>query len=281
MRRGGLGRGRKECLPMIDESAVRTQLDEVLDPELDQPLTTLGFIHGVEIVSDEVVVHFRLPTFWCAPNFAYMMAADVRERIGRVPGVRAVRVLLEDHFASDEISDGVNTGRRFAEVFPGDADEELDELRHTFARKAYLIRQEQLMRALLRAGYAPEHLAVLRVRDVRTDGDALLTREVAGDAAGWRTLPGLVAAFALWRKKRVSAGLTLRPDDPLFTTGGGEPLPPDRVMDHLRDSRMIRLNGVFNTMLCTGLNHVFHGVEVDADAMCAEPATQTHARGGG
>lgn len=262
---------------MIDERAVRAQLDQVLDPELDQPLTELGFIHQVDIREAEVVVRFRLPTFWCAPNFAYMMAADVRERVARVPGVRVVRVLLEDHFAGEEIAEGVNAGRRFGEVFPGDAEADLEELRRTFARKAYLIRQEQLMRALLRAGFAPEHLAALRLGDVRAEGDALLIRagtEAPGaeGAGAWRPLPGLARPLAVYRQKRAAAGLPPRAGDPLFTTAEGDPLPADRVMDHLRASRMIRLNGVFNTLLCTGLNHVFHGVAVDAEALCEGPA---------
>ena len=266
---------------MIELCDIQAQLDEVLDPELDQPLTALGFIHQVDVNEREsqVVVRLRLPTFWCAPNFAYLMAADVRERVGRVPGVRSVRVLLEDHFAGEEITSGINAGRRFSEVFPDDADEELDELRRTFTRKAYLIRQEHLMRALLRAGFSCERLAELRLEDVRTDGDAVLVREdPPADARGetgaaWRRVPGLAPALTIYRRKRMATDLPSRPSDPLFTTKEGAPLPPDRVMDHLRASRMVRLNGTFNTLLCTGLNRVFHGVEVDAEAICDEAPT--------
>lgn len=264
---------------MIDEREVRAQLDEVLDPELDRSLSALGFIDQVEIRDAEVVVGFRLPTFWCAPNFAYMMAADLRERVGRVPGVQTVTVLLRDHFASDEISDGVNAGQRFTQIFPDDTDGELDELRHTFARKAFLVRQEQVLRALLRAGFSAERLATLQMRDVRVQGDAVLVREAPDERAGtdgaadeaWREVPRLVSTYTLWRKKRAAAGLSMGAHGPFFTTADDEPLPPDGVMSHLRAARMIRLNTTFNTLLCTGLHQVRYGGQApDAEASAAE-----------
>lgn len=265
---------------MIDERDVWARVGEVLDPELDRPLSALGFVECVEIRGAEVEVCLRLPTFWCAANFAFLMAADLRDRIGRAPGVERVTVRLTDHFAEDEIADAVNAGRPFSEVFPGEADGELDELRLTFARKAFLVRQEQLMRALLRAGETPERLALLRAAELRADGDALLLRRAAAQVGeerasqrdGWRRLPGLARLLALLRQKRTALGLPPVEDDgPLFTTETGEPLPPEReaVMAFLGAARMVRLNGAFNTLLCTGLNRVQHGVEVDADALCA------------
>jgi metal-sulfur cluster biosynthetic enzyme len=279
---------------MIDEREVRAQLDEVLDPELDRSLSTLGFIDLVEIkeAEAEVVVGFRLPTFWCAPNFAYMMAADLRERVGRVSGVKTVTVLLRDHFASDEISDGINAGHSFTEVFPGDTDGELDELRRTFAVKAFLVRQEQLLRALLRAGVTAERLAALQMDDLRVAGDAVLVRAApaehaaaeADGEAGWRRVPHLASTYALWRKKRAAAGLSVRAHGPLFTTADDEPLPPEGVMSHLRAARMIRLNTTFNTLLCTGLHRTRYGVpapeaEAEAEASLSE-ALRSESGGG-
>jgi metal-sulfur cluster biosynthetic enzyme len=256
---------------MIDERAVWARIGEVMDPELDRPLDALGFVESVRIDRSEVVVHFRLPTYWCAPNFAYMMASDLRERIGRVPGVETVRVRLLDHFAEDEITAGVNAGQSFAEVFADETDGDLTELRQTFLRKAFLVRQEQLLRALLRAGYTADHLARLAATDVRVEGDALLLRE-ADAPAEWRRLPGLARTFAYYRQKRVAAGLGALESGPLFTTADGESLTPQSVMEHLRLARTIRLNGAFNTILCTALNRITHGIEVDADALCDETA---------
>ena len=266
--------GRAEAV--IDERDVWAQIGEVTDPELDRPLSALGFVESVEIRGSDLRVNFRLPTYWCAANFAYMMSADLRERVGRVPGVETVTVRLRDHYAEDEISDAVNAGLAFSQAFPGETDGELDELRHTFAVKAFLVRQEQLMRALLRAGYAADRLAQLTAADARVEGDALLVREEAVGADGppeWRRLPGVARMFALHRQKRTAAGLaTTDATAPLFTTAAGEPLTPERVHEHLRAARTIRLNGAFNTVLCTALNRITHGVEVDADALCKEPA---------
>ncbi len=256
---------------VIDERAVWAQIGEVMDPELDRPLDALGFIESVRIHESEVVVHFRLPTYWCAPNFAFMMSSDLRERIGRVPGVERVSVRLLDHFAEDEITDGVNAGRSFAEVFAGETDGDLDELRRTFLRKAFLVRQEQLLRALLRAGYTAEQLACLLATDARVEGDALLVR-VAGAPSEWHRLPALARAFTFYRQKRAAAGLGALESGPLFTTVEGAPLTPESVTEHLRLARTIRLNGAFNTILCTALNRITHGVEIDADALCEETA---------
>ena len=252
------------------------QIGEVMDPELDRPLDALGFVESVAIHGSEVVVNFRLPTYWCAPNFAYMMSADLRERIGRVPGVESVKVYLLDHFAESEITDGVNAGRSFSEVFAGETDGELDELRQTFLRKAFLVRQEQFLRALLRLGYTADQLARLAAEDVRVEDDTLLVRAVPGEVENarpeWRRLPGLARTFALYRRKRAAARLGALESGPFFTTADGAPLTPDSVMEHLRLARTIRLNGAFNTVLCTALNRITHGVEVDADALCEETA---------
>lgn len=260
---------------MIDERDVYAQLGTVLDPELDQSLTALGFIERVEIAGDTVEVRFRLPTYWCAPNFAYLMASDIRERVGQVVGVRKVAVRLVDHFADDEVSDGINAGKSFTDVFPGDAEAELDELRHTFARKAFLVRQEQLLRALLRAGFTPSELASLHVEDARLDANTLLIRIPESTADDWQRIPGLARTFALWRQKRIALGLRISGETKLFTTAEGEALTPDGVLEHLRAARMVRLNGVFNTMLCTGLNAARHGVpipdiESSPESLCSE-----------
>ena len=34
-------------------------------------------------------VHLRLPTYFCAPNFAFLMVADAHDAVAAVPGVRA------------------------------------------------------------------------------------------------------------------------------------------------------------------------------------------------
>ncbi|HEU0027180.1 MAG TPA: iron-sulfur cluster assembly protein [Ktedonobacterales bacterium] len=248
----------------LDERDVWARIGEVLDPELDRPLDDLGFVNAVEVHGGEVIVRLRLPTYWCAPNFAYMMVADLRDRISATPGVERVTVLLEDHFAGEEISAGVSQGQPFSAVFPGDADGELEELRRTFAVKAFLVRQEQILRALQRAGLSAERITRLTLADLVIEGGDVLARAEpeAPDTRerGWVRAPGHARTYALWWKKRAALGLAeLAPSAPCFTTADGAPIPAESLPEHLRSARMVRLNGVFNTLLCTGLHAIRHG----------------------
>ena len=59
-------------------------LGNVVDPELDEPITELGFIRSLVITGDDVEVHLRLPTSFCAPNFAYLMASDAKDVLVRL-----------------------------------------------------------------------------------------------------------------------------------------------------------------------------------------------------
>ena len=77
---------------------VRRALSEVMDPELDEPITDLGFVRSV--AADEaggVEVHLRLPTSFCSPNFAYLMASDSKDVLAALPWTRSVVVQLDDH----------------------------------------------------------------------------------------------------------------------------------------------------------------------------------------
>ena len=63
-------------------------LSEVHDPELDESITSLRFVSSCEVSTDgDVEVALCLPTPQCAPNFAFLMAADARAVVRRLPGV--------------------------------------------------------------------------------------------------------------------------------------------------------------------------------------------------
>ena len=102
-----------------DGTAILERLAQVLDPELDESILDLGFVRSVQLRSGHASVVVQLPTSWCAVNFAYMMADDVRRALLTVEGIRQVTVSLGDHCAADEIEAAVNGGRPFAEAFPG------------------------------------------------------------------------------------------------------------------------------------------------------------------
>ena len=78
-------------------SAVLQRLAQVLDPELDESILDLGFVRALELHSGHARVALQLPTSWCAVNFAYLMAEDVRRALLSVDGIHRVTVSLGDH----------------------------------------------------------------------------------------------------------------------------------------------------------------------------------------
>ena len=115
------------------------------DPELDEPVTSLGFVSSCTVSPDgDAQVRLRLPTYFCAPNFAFLMVADAYDAVSATPGVRHAEIVLEDHFASDAINGGVAARAGFAQSFDGEAVGELHELRADFLRKAVMAGTDQV-----------------------------------------------------------------------------------------------------------------------------------------
>src|SRR5215831_15634552 len=99
-------------------STALAALATVRDPELDEPITSLGFVTSCTVSADGYAqVRLRLPTYFCAPNFAFLMVADAYDAVSAVPGVRSTEVVLEDHFASDAINGGVAARAGFVASF--------------------------------------------------------------------------------------------------------------------------------------------------------------------
>src|ERR1700723_4335327 len=120
----------------VAAGAVLAALSTVRDPELDEPVTTLGFVASCTVsAGGRATVRLRLPTYFCAPNFAYLMVADAYDAVSVLPGVRRAAVVLEDHFASDAINDGVAAQAGFVQSFDAEAVSELHGVRADFLRK--------------------------------------------------------------------------------------------------------------------------------------------------
>ena len=201
-------------------------LGTVFDPELDEPVTTLGFVGSCVVDEDgDVSVLLRLPTPQCAPNFAFLMAADAQAAIARVPGVRHVRVELEDHFTGREINAAVAGGEAFADAFPGETEGELDALRALFQRKALLAREGRLL-------WSVPDPATARLRDL--------------------TGPDAVRCRALRRALGIDAG----DDAPAFVTGDGTPLSADDVARFARMASLTALSLETNGGMCRDLLRV-------------------------
>ena len=171
---------------MTTRPTVLEALATVYDPELDEPITSLRFVSSCDVsAGGDVEVRLRLPTPQCAPNFAYLMAADARDAVRRLPDVGAVTVLLEDHYTGREINAALGRGEGFAEAFPGETEGGLGALRDLFMRKALVARQSRLAESLLADGETPEEVTARRVADLPPrSGRSPLHR--AAQAAGRR-----------------------------------------------------------------------------------------------
>jgi metal-sulfur cluster biosynthetic enzyme len=237
----------------ITEAQVYAAIADVLDPELDEPLVSLGFIDRVQVDGPDVTVIFKLPTYWCSPNFAYLMAGDLRARIRALPGVRTARVELLDHCAEEEITAGINRGQSFAEAFAGEVteDEDLEELRRTFLRKGFLMRQDRLLRHMLKAGLDEATILTLQVADLIVD--EIANQAFVATPRGVVCLAGAGRTAAAYLSKGATIGLLQAQEDLLITDDNGQPIAPGGLQEFLRRSRSVRLNIMFNTSMCKGL----------------------------
>jgi metal-sulfur cluster biosynthetic enzyme len=243
----------------ITEAHIYAAIADVLDPELDEPLVKLGFIDRVQVNGADVIVTFKLPTFWCSPNFAYLMAKDLRSRVQEVPGVRSVHVALLDHCAEDEVTHGVNRELSFAEAFPDETmeDEHLEELRRTFLRKGFLMRQDAVLRQMLKVGLDEAAIAALRIRDMGVAEDAnIATVLVQGEPV---LLERVGHSAAMYIRRRNALGLPMMTDDPLIIDDTGQPLQVGGLKEFMRRSRSIRMNIMFNTAFCKGMFRTRYG----------------------
>jgi metal-sulfur cluster biosynthetic enzyme len=217
---------------------VRAALDTVTDPEIDESVAALEFISGIE-VSDEndVSIEFRLPTFWCAPNFAFMMASDMRDAVKEMDWVRSVSVKLLDHFSADLINRGVALKQDFRDAFPGETDDDLASVRLRFLGKAFERRQELLIRHLLGTSYKGEWITRVSLKD-------LMGLSLDAEGTRLRTL----YIFA-WRR--------LHPEWPeaslAFVALSGDPLDPGQLPSYMRKIGGVRRNAEYNGFICRSL----------------------------
>jgi metal-sulfur cluster biosynthetic enzyme len=241
----------------ITEAMVYTAIADVLDPELDESLVKLGFIDSVQINDRDIIVAFKLPTYWCAPNFAYLMAADLRNRVQTIPGVRSVRILLLDHCTDEEVSTGVNTGKSFTEAFPDEAEDNLEELRLIFLRKGFLVRQDTLLRQLQKAGVDETTLLSLCVADLVID--EATKRVTVTTPLQIVQLERAAHTAQAYLRRAAALGIHHGPEDKLFLDDHGQPIPCGGLQAYLRQSRSVRMNIMFNTVFCTDMFQTRYG----------------------
>jgi metal-sulfur cluster biosynthetic enzyme len=205
-------------------------LGAVIDPELDEPITTLGFVSSCDVSAEgDVTVHLRLPTPQCAPNFAFLMASDARTAARGVPGVGDVDVVLDDHFTGAEINDAVARGAGFGQAFPGETRGDLAALRTLFRRKALVGRQARVCEAL-----AAEHddaaVCAMRVDELPASPDVERCLEL-----------------------RRELGLPHGGDAPALIAGDGGAIEPAQLRMWLRKARLVTLSLESNAAICRSL----------------------------
>jgi metal-sulfur cluster biosynthetic enzyme len=230
-----------------DGSTILERLAQVLDPELDEPILDLGFVRSLELRSGHAKVALRLPTSWCAVNFAYLMAEDVRRALLAVDGIRRVTVRLGDHCAAEEIEAAVNDGRPFAEAFPGEGAGSLEALRLTFLRKGYFSRQERLLRELRDAGCSTATICALRIGDVTVQGGDMIAIRALGRAV---IETGSVILLQRYLERRAELGLDCSLAAPLIVDLDGTPFSADRLQAHYESIRTLRVALEANGSFC-------------------------------
>jgi metal-sulfur cluster biosynthetic enzyme len=214
------------------------QLARVTDPELDESLPDLGFIQSVEVDSEnDVRVTFKLPTYWCAANFAFLMARDIRDRIEELGWVRRATVELVDHFCGSEINRGIAKRYSFKMAFPDEATGDLEDLRRLFQAKAFARRQAYLLRYLMVNEFSAVEL-------VRFSVSELAALDIA-DEAGMKMRDRYLAA-----RQKIASCL---PSDLAFVRPNGQQLTPETLPDYLRELRGISANIEFNVAMCSSL----------------------------
>ena len=217
---------------MNTRARVLEALSQVHDPELDEPITSLGFVTSCAVSPDgDVEILLRLPTPQCAPNFAYLMAADARNVLRRLPEVGRIAVKLEDHFTGEEINAAIARGEGFTGAFPGETDDDrLDALRDLFQRKALVARQARLCEALMADGATPEQVTASRVADLPDGADARRCLEL-----------------------RRRLGISCDQSSPAFVAPNGEPVAAHELTRWLRKARLVRTSLDVNGGICRSL----------------------------
>ncbi len=219
--------------------AAYAALRVVLDPELDEPITDLGFVRSVATRHTDagltLEVHLRLPTSFCSPNFAYLMASDSKDALRHLVArgeVDQVVVELDDHHDSDLINVGLATDAGYVGTFRHEADHDLEDLRRTFQRKAHTAAMERCLTALLRAdaSLTEAQLPEVAVGDLPRDRhtDALLRRRAALD-------------------------LGVGDEGKVFVDHTGRSYRPEEVSMQLRRARSTRVSIDGNAHFCRGL----------------------------
>ena len=233
----------------LDRAVIFRRLEKVLDPELDEPILELGFVQSIEAESGHLTIELHLPTYWCAPNFSYMMAEDTRRELLTVGGIHDVTVRLKDHFAAQAIETGVNGGKSFSQAFPDEASEDLCQLSDLFFRKGYIRRQERLLQNLKNAGLSFEEIAGLRMGDLYFEDESYRIRCNDGRVCD----VGEAEVARQYFQRRSEMDLDCSPTAPLIIDLRGREVTAEQLEKYLIRARTVRVALQANGSFCAAV----------------------------
>ncbi len=234
---------------VITQARVLAALATVHDPELDEPITSLGFVGSC------VVGRRRRRRRAPAPADAAVRAElrvphGIRRARGRAPGDGGARGSASCSTTTTPPTRSTPRSARtrgFGAAFPGESAGDLEALRELFARKALLARQGRVAAMLLpgagsgrAAGTAADHAAVV----------ALCVADLPPDH------PEVARCLVLRRE----LGLPCGPAAPALVAGDGSRLTAEELPLWLRRARLVGLSLESNGGLCRSLLRVRHGV---------------------
>ena len=181
---------------MIEPSPSSPRWTPSAIPSSTRRSSSSGFVTACSVDDDGTArVRLRLPTLLlCAELRLPDGGRRLRRRRAASTASSAVDIVLEDHFAADEINAGVAARAGFVASFDGLAENELDELRREFLRKAMLAAQDRVAATVAR-----------RRRPTRR----------AGGRCDSATFPPSADRDRL-RARRRSSGIPAGDDDPLL-----------------------------------------------------------------
>lgn len=244
-----------EPVEELDRTAVYDRLDRVNDPELDESIVELQYIDRVHIEETVVTVQFRLPTAWCSPAFAWMMATGIRDEVSTISAVNDVRVSLIDHMHDEEINRGVNQCLAFEEVFE-DAESDVEAVRRELDHKARLARQYRAMSLLLDAGIKSNQITRLTRSDVgfeeRRDGNNPQAIVALENEALYVAIPAEPVKEYLEKAEQIS--IVEKPDDELFKTPDGNSIDIEEFEQVYARTRLANSNMDGQGGICAQLN---------------------------
>lgn len=163
--------------PPLPRATVRDALSTVVDPDLDVPITELGFLQSISIIGADVAVRLHVPDAYQSSELALVVAADVADALYQVTGIGEVHVLVESCWLDSAAGDAVD-------------DDAHERVRAGFARAAHDSAVRRVLRMMIDDG----------LTDADTLGRVLL-----------RDIPRTPLRAALMRR-RANLGLSLCPN---------------------------------------------------------------------